>query len=170
MIIQGFTEPQAARAQQALLLMVKAAPDAAAHVLRELAAIEPGFCGFGAAACTNGFLGRTARLSLDVEAETLPEVASKIFHEALHHWTDDSGQHWSIEHTCGDRLCSNPAEMLRDPIYLREAVLKSVLVAYEQREAAQRFVQGALAATGAGLVTVGVAAAARAIVRAMRAR
>jgi hypothetical protein len=157
--LRGFTDQEEIRVRDALSLMVRAAPEAAAHVAREIEVIEAGGCGFGITACTDGQLGRTARLSFDVSTATLAEVASTVFHESLHHWTDALGRHWSIPHTCSDPFCLDPVERSCDPIYAREAALRLTLSGREEAEARDQVV-GTIAVVGGVLAGLGLLVAA----------
>lgn len=123
MMIRNFTEEQQRWIIDALNLLREADAGAYQHVVTALVAVEPGYCGPGALACTAGSLGRVARLSFDLARASLEDIAVAISHEARHHRFTLFG--WEVvAHTCGD--CTNLQRQGgrgRDPIYLEDARL-----------------------------------------------
>jgi hypothetical protein len=97
------------------------------HVLREIETVvlAPGWCGPDAIACTGSHHGRRAVLQIDPLAMDLIELAVTLDHEARHHFTDDSGRHYVIEHVCTD--CSDPRQRAEDPIYVEDERVRRVI-------------------------------------------
>lgn len=111
----------------ALDLLARFEPLAYAHVINEAREITfaPSWCPPNSIACTGGPLGRRIVLVQDPLSTDLVELASTIFHEGLHLWSDPSGQLVTLPHECDP--CTTFAAQAKDWIYREEAALEARL-------------------------------------------
>jgi hypothetical protein len=119
---------------------------------------EPAKCVPGAWACTGG-RDLTGILAFRRDPLVMSELDLSTItgHEAYHYVANADGSHRLVQHQCSDPLCSDPAEMLADPIYAAHRALHARLrTKLASRPAAWSFGEAMLAGGAAAITVLGL--------------